>query len=540
MKLKIAIPFIGSALAVSSVFGAVVSLTPTNFPTEIALTGSDPDVYEITADLTLTAADEYIIEAATFVTNGATLTIEADTIVRGQPLYTPVGNTNANTSALVITQDGFIEANGTPSQPIIFTTAADTNRTEWTAGDTFLDATPDTAPLAPTTGAVPNTGLWGGVILLGEAPTNLDGSLASPANLSVPVGNIEGLPQDSRTIYGGLNPNDTSGSMSFVSIRHNGIEISAGNELQGLTLGGVGLGTDLNNVEVYCSADDGIEIFGGTVAIKNFMISYADDDSLDMDQGYAGLLQFGFIVQDETDVVGGDHGFEWDGDDFDENPSNVSLTGLPLCYPTIYNMTLFGDRTDGANDDALRIRNGGGGNLFNSIVAYYPSNITNLAIDNPGAGNAGFEDSGDRVGSGTLNLAGVVFYEVSGNTAATISTNTIGEDVINNNTTNAPGASLNQVIASGAGTDPFFGFFVGGNGNDRTIGGNALNPAPVNGAAFGAANSVAVTSTFFTDVSFVGAFEPGNPNGLLFTTGWTAMNIAGTLVDAASGAVIVP
>ncbi|MDP5139240.1 MAG: hypothetical protein NWP83_02075, partial [Spirosomaceae bacterium] len=144
-------------------------------------------------------------------------------------------------------------------------------------------------------------GRWGGLIILGKAP------------ISVEVGaeaQIEGIPADeSYGRYGGTEAADNSGVLEYVSIRHGGITIGANNEINGLTLGGVGSGTVINNVEVANTADDGIEFFGGTVNVTNALVWSQGDDGYDVDQAYAGTVtNFIYIAGNNSD-----HGLEIDG-----------------------------------------------------------------------------------------------------------------------------------------------------------------------------------------------------------------------------------
>ena len=151
-----------------------------------------------------------------------------------------------------------------------------------------------------------NKGLWGGLIILGEAPIN---SNASTAN-DLPLTNqIEGIPttfmsggsiSPTKFTYGGSDSADNSGSLKYVSIRHGGAELSQGDEINGLTLGGVGTGTTIEHIEVFANSDDGIEFFGGTVNAKYLTVSFCGDDGLDFDEGYNGQLQYVLLLTDDN------------------------------------------------------------------------------------------------------------------------------------------------------------------------------------------------------------------------------------------------
>ena len=166
-------------------------------------------------------------------------TIEAGTVIKGQP------GQGENASALVVARGGKIFAEGTATNPIIFTSTAD-------------DVTdPNDLPLDAR-------GLWGGVIILGKASLN-----SSPGE--TPIEGIEVT--ETRGLYGGSDDADNSGVFRYVSIRYGGTDIGAGNEINGLTMGGVGSGTVIDHVEVANNADDGFEWFGGTVNASHLVVT---------------------------------------------------------------------------------------------------------------------------------------------------------------------------------------------------------------------------------------------------------------------------
>ena len=236
----------------------------------------------ITQDVTWSSDTTYELATRVSVTNGATLTIEPGTVIKGQE------GQQANSKALVIADDGKINAVGTPEEPIIFTAKAD----NISSGEV---ASPNIDPN--------QSGLWGGVIVLGKAPisaeTNEDGQRS-----------VEGIPTDDPTsFFGGSNPGHSSGTLKYVSIRHGGTNIGQGNEINGLTLGGVGTGTTVEHIEVVANQDDGIECFGGTVNLNNTVVWNQEDDAYDMDQAYQGTLNNIIAVEGANS----DHGFELDG-----------------------------------------------------------------------------------------------------------------------------------------------------------------------------------------------------------------------------------
>ncbi len=242
-------------------------------PTEITVSTN------ITTNTTWETGKTYILGGRISVVSGVTLTIEPGVIIKGE------AGTGSNATALIIARGATIDAEGTAAQPIIFTTIAD----EIEPGEI---ASPN---LDPTL-----NGLWGGLIVLGNAPISATSDAMQ----------IEGIPaSDQNGLYGGTNAADNSGIIKYVSIRHGGANIGEGNEINGLTLGGVGSGTTIENIEIVANQDDGIEFFGGTVNVKNLLVWNSGDDGVDTDQAWAGTLD-NFIV-----IAGSatDHTLEIDG-----------------------------------------------------------------------------------------------------------------------------------------------------------------------------------------------------------------------------------
>lgn len=236
---------------------------------------------EISSDETWTADNVYVLKGRVYVSAGATLTIEPGTIIKGAE------GTGTNASALIIAKGAKINAQGTAAKPIIFTSILDNIVAGETMG-TNLDET--------------DTGKWGGVIILGDAPTSAENGDTETQ--------IEGIPAtETYGAFGGSNAADNSGIFTYVSIRHGGALIGAGNEINGLTLGGVGNGTTINNIEVISNLDDGIEFFGGTVNIENALVGFQGDDGIDIDMNYSGTVD-NFFVIGGTDS---DEGLEIDG-----------------------------------------------------------------------------------------------------------------------------------------------------------------------------------------------------------------------------------
>ena len=276
----------------------------------------------ITTNTTWYSDTIYQLAGRIAVEDGATLTIEPGTIIKGE------AGTGANATALLIARGGKLIAEGTAAAPIIFTSVADEISQADIAAGNF--ASPN---LDPTV-----NGLWGGVIILGKAPI----SPKPDATGEVTEVQIEGIPtSDPNGLYGGINTHDNSGILSHVSIRHGGANIGSGNEINGLTLGGVGFGTSINNIEIVANQDDGIEWFGGTVNTSYVVVWNCGDDGIDTDQSWAGNLD-NFVV-----ISPAGHCFELDG------PEGSYQNGHNISYGDIY----VGTGQDLINVDANSIVN---------------------------------------------------------------------------------------------------------------------------------------------------------------------------------------
>ena len=272
-----------------------------------------------TGTTTWTSDRQYLLDGFVFVNDGQTLTIEAGTVIRGRT------GQGRQASALIVARGGTIIAEGEPDRPIIFTSE----------GDDLEGSVP-----------VEARGLWGGVIILGNATINTE----SGEDL------IEGIPiSEPRGIYGGVDDDDHSGILRYVSIRHGGTNIGEGNEINGLTLGGVGRQTIIDHVEVISNADDGVELFGGAVNCSNLLVAFCGDDAYDMDQGYHGKGQFWLAVNSP------------DSDQCAEITGGLRpVTSLPGSWPLLYNTTFIGNMESGINS-LVHFLSYGGGSIRNSI-----------------------------------------------------------------------------------------------------------------------------------------------------------------------------
>jgi hypothetical protein len=255
---------------------------------------------------TIWASDTvYQLRGRISVTDGAILTIQAGTIIKGE------SGSGSGASCLIISQGCKIIANGTEDKPIIFTSVADDIvPSDIEVGITHVDNLNETI-----------SGLWGGLIILGNAPIS-----ASNQNGNVSQVQIEGIPtSDTNGLYGGSNIHDNSGILRYVSIRHGGTNIGSGNEINGLTLGGVGDQTVIENIEIVANQDDGIEFFGGTVNVSNVLVWNVGDDAIDTDQAWGGQLHNFIIISPQG------HCFELDGPEGSSACTHTISQGHIVC-----------------------------------------------------------------------------------------------------------------------------------------------------------------------------------------------------------------
>ncbi|MBD3748133.1 MAG: hypothetical protein IE931_01445 [Sphingobacteriales bacterium] len=302
--------------------------TPTN---EVTVSG------DITSNTTWTADKIYFLNKIIYVTNGATLTIEPGTIIKGS-------KTAAGSGSLVITRGAKINAVGTADKPIVFTSARP-------AGERKSQD-------------------WGGVVLLGKAPVN-QGTDNSIEGIS--TGNAEAL-------FGGNDPHDNSGTMKYVRIEFAGVPLSPDNEINGLTFGGVGDGTTIDYVEVFLSGDDSYEWFGGTVNCKHLMAIGGLDDDFDTDFGYSGKVQFALAQRFPTIAdVSGSNGFESDNDGSgsDKTPQTSAIfSNLTMVGPLASTTASKGTSNLNANyQHAAQIRRNSALSTFNSVFVAYVDGI---------------------------------------------------------------------------------------------------------------------------------------------------------------------
>ena len=427
----------------------------------------------ITTDTTWSASNEYILDKPIFVTDGATLTIEAGTTIYGTE------NLDAGTfGSLIVTRGSKINAVGTAEEPIVFT-ALDAKTADLTLDDTSL---------------------WGGIIILGKAILNDAGNpFLGGDTLNERV--IEGFPSggnDDLVSYGGLDDKDNSGELKYVSIRYGGYEFAANNEINGLTLGAVGSGTKISYVEVYNNSDDGIEFFGGTVDTHHMVMAFNEDESFDIDQGYRGRGQFWFAIQKDGGAdgtgTGSNYGGEHDGGD------SPTKTLEPFARVKVYNATWLGAGADateyGQSNYAFRLKDNFAGQYYNSVFHDFEGKA--LRIDD----------------ASTLERA-----------------NTAGDLYFENNTWGSFGASDGSVESLTKNSHPEEIAILNSNGNE--VADPAIvsrkDPRPTNGSSLWTAARTALPADddFFVEANYRGAFGEDN-----WLKGWTYLDAKGLVDDS--------
>ena len=278
---------------------------------------------DITSNVTLAAGADYVLDGRVRIgvdnTTAATLTV--------QPGVTIYGKSGAD--FLVVTRGSKIEANGTAANPIVMTSVQD------------------------VIGSPTAAGQWGGLVLLGKAPS----TKCDQADLA----SCEIQAEGNAGPYGGADWEDSSGTLNYVVVKHAGFEVIPDNELNGITFAGVGSGTQCSNIQVHQNVDDGVEFFGGAVNCKNVVLTANGDDSVDWADGYRGKLQF-VLVKHGADDSKSNRGIEAD------NQSD-NLTATPVSNPIVANMTIIGNNFDGDDDsEGVLLRAGTNAKLHNFVI----------------------------------------------------------------------------------------------------------------------------------------------------------------------------
>jgi hypothetical protein len=302
-----------------STSGNVVNFTVTTLPDgTLQIEGNSNQNY------TFDSSKTYLLKGFVYVEEGATLTVQPGTVIKGD---------KTTKGTLIIKRGGKILANGTSANPIVFTSAEAIGTR--------------------------NPGDWGGIIICGKAPINLPGG----------EGQIEGGPD---ALYGGTNSSDNSGVLQYVRIEYAGIPFQPNQEINGLTLGGVGSGTLIDYIQISFCGDDSYEMFGGNVNL-NHIISYkTTDDDFDTDNGFTGKIQFGVILRDANIAdVSGSNGFESDND-------AAGSTVTPITKAIYSNISVFGPKQDTSSSVNSNFKRGAHLRrntqtcIYNSLISGYP------------------------------------------------------------------------------------------------------------------------------------------------------------------------
>ena len=389
---------------------------------------------------TWTADNTYILTDRVFVPNGSTLTIEPGTKIYST--FDNKGTTAANQTgddtvgSVIVARGGQIFAEGTAAKPIVF------DALQTLEAEIGQDLPYDTDSVIGVAGNAPgrtDNAFWGGVIILGNASISLIDAASNAVRNDVIEGNSPASAVNSygdafsdilEYGYDGLfaqDDADNSGVFRYVSIRHGGYNFAANNEINGLTLGGVGSGTTIDHVEVYANEDDGVEFFGGTVNTSHMVVAFCEDDSFDIDQGHSGTHQFWFALQDRT--TGGDNLGEWDGIDTNNSgPTSTPASALVVApsSPQIYNATFIGSGPSGSagEDHGMALAELFNGSVFNSIITDTDGKLANFTNGGGFGGTLGdgFANNivgsfGDYVNSNANVIGGTApanFYQVGG------------------------------------------------------------------------------------------------------------------------------
>jgi hypothetical protein len=432
--------------------------------------------YTLTADMTLQPGPLYILSCQLFVPAGITLSIAPGITIYATP--TAVGG---NAPALIVERDGTLIADGTAAAPITFTALNP---------EVSSSAVHTTDTSASTQGVLETRGKWGGLILLGNAPT----SAATPKV-------IEGI---TGKTYGGSNPTDSSGILRYVRAWHGGAVVGADNEINGITFGGVGSGTVVDHCEVAFNKDDGFEFFGGTVNVKYLSVLFVGDDAFDSDEGYQGKGQFLFAMTGAQ----GNHGTEMD------SKTNGNFDSMPRSHPAFYSMTIIagGASSVGPSDAVMRLREGTGGKFGNLILSNLGGTHKGIEIKDCGSQSIvqAMPSSSTSIGvSGDSASSGYLF--VSPNVA-------IGSPL---------GGSAITIASGCSATPSTFAFseveLLPSSSSITETGGDAVDPRPACGSAAYSGVDALPASSFFTSVGFRGAF--GNE---IWLDGWSYLDTNAT------------
>jgi len=435
----------------------------------------------INADTILRKQNTYILKGLVYMVGNHTMTIEEGTVIKGS-------FSGADVAALIITRGSKIVAIGTPTEPIVFTSAAPN----------------------------PQSGDWGGIVICGKAGYNL--SYNAVAGLYQVEGGIDnangdGLAGSGDAVAPTPVDNDNSGTLQYVRIEYAGYAYQPDKEINSLTLAAVGSGTTIDHIEVAYAKDDAYEWFGGSVNCKYLIAYKTQDDDFDTDNGYSGKVQFGLIIRDSliADIS--------TSEAFESDNNATGTTSIPKTKAIFSNITAIGPRATLTNVGSslfragAQIRRNSGISIFNSIILGWPQGI--LIDATTGTSTAlNIEDSTLRLRNVTL-AGNTVNLKFSGPGGATINSDAtltawFTNSFYNNDLlTNTSDAKLIQPYNYTA-PDPTP--FAGANGNQKILTGGEFSDPKFAGDTF-----------FDKTVTFRGGVAPA---GVLASwwKGWTRFN----------------
>lgn len=470
-----------------------VSSRPTVLLSTLATNGGAGDGELIASNVILDCSKTWILDKKIYVAPGKSLTIMPGTVIKGRSY--PAA---ADAVALTVEVGGKIFASGSETCQIVFTAEADN-----------LDGT------FPVT----TVGSWGGVCIAGKATNNLTLAANGPFVVGTAgkicvadgIGTFEGFNSTNSKDQFGVAPasfddNDNSGILKYVSIRHAGAVLVLGGELNALSLGSVGRGTTIEHVEVVSCADDGIELWGGTVNLKYCSFLFGNDDNLDWDCGWSGKAQFLFALKnDAAGSVDSDNGFECDADD---QKSNL----LPRSHPVIYNATIIGNSkttltVDNSALAGINAKELTEGEVYNSVIANFKTgfNMVKALGTRTGTSEAYHNwSAANGNGSQSLKVKCNTFVGCTdGITVDKLAANVVAADLTQFTTTD-----LNTVIAGN--TLAGFNYSLVRSGNSFSTRPDAV-PNP---ALSVAGCPVAPVDGFFTAANYRGAFSASGDSWL--------------------------
>jgi len=425
----------------------------------------------IGADTVLKKQNTYILKGLVYMVNNATMTIEPGTVIKGSYSGTDV-------AALIITRGAKLQANGLPTDPIVFTSAS----------------------------PKPQSGDWGGIVICGKAPVNT--SFNGAANTLQVEGGVDNANGDG--LAGGTDAADNSGTLRFVRIEYGGYAYQPDKEINSLTMACVGNGTTIENVQVSYAKDDAYEWFGGSVNCK-YLIAYKTlDDDFDTDNGFSGKIQFGLIIRDSllADISRSEA--------FESDNNSGGTTATPKTSAIFSNITAIGPRATLTNvgnslfRGGTHIRRNTAISIFNSIIMGWPVGVE---LDGTTGSSVALnvEDSSLRLRNITLagNTLNTKFAGAAGVTItndAAFATWFTSPFYNNDLLVNTADAKLIQPF-NYASPDPTP--FGGSNGNAKILTGGGFTDPKFNGDTY-----------FDKTITFRGGIAPAGPNSTWWK-GWT-------------------